>query len=82
MTRRRGVVALGAALSMAAVVAAGCGETKQAAPNLPFACETMKCVCTEADKPIWRSGKQVPVEWKLTGDAFCPKGYVLRLAGG
>ncbi len=79
MTRPRTVVV--AALSAVAVLASGCEITNKKLPNLPFACETKQCVCTEVDMPIFREAKKVPVEWRPTGDAFCPAGYVLRLAG-
>jgi len=82
MTRRRLVAPIGAGLATALALAGGCAGEKREPPNLPLACETKQCLCVEAGTPIWRPGKQVPVEWKLTGDAFCPMGYVLRLADG
>lgn len=82
MTRRRSVAPLGAALAVAVALAGACASEKSAPPNLPLACETKPCICVEGGTPVWRLGKQVPVEWKLAGDAFCPKGYDLRLAGG
>ncbi len=78
MTRPRAVIV--AALSAVAVLAGGCEITNKKLANLPFACETKQCVCTEVEIPIFREAKKVPVEWRPTGDAFCPKGYVLRLA--
>jgi hypothetical protein len=65
-----------------AVLVSACEATKDERANLPYACETKQCVCTEAEKFVLRKVKQVPVEWNLGGDAYCPKGYVLRLAGG
>ncbi len=82
MTRPRAVIVLGAALTAVAVLASGCGRKKQEKPNLPMACETKQCICTEGDKFVWQTGKEVPVEWRATGDAYCPDGYVLRLADG
>ena len=81
MTRPRAVHVLGVALLAAVLLASGCGRKKTDKPNMPFACETTQCVCTEADRFVWQAGKEVPVEWRLTGDAYCPEGYVLRLAG-
>ncbi len=82
MTRPRTAIAVGVALSSLAVLASGCGTTKGERANLPFACETRQCICAEAENLFWRAGKKVPVEWKLTGDAYCPDGYVLKLADG
>ncbi len=82
MTRPRTAIAVAVALSAAAALASGCGAKKGERPNLPLACETRQCICTEAEMFAWRTGKKVPVEWKLTGDAYCPDGYVLRLADG
>ncbi len=81
MTRRRAVIVL-AVLSAVAVLASGCGRKKEERANLPFACETTQCVCTEADRLVWQAGKEVPVQWRPTGDAYCPAGYILRLADG
>ncbi len=78
MTLPRAVVV--AALSAVAVLAVGCDTTNKKLPNLPFACETKQCVCTEVEIPIFRRVKEVPVEWRVTGEAYCPEGYVLRLA--
>ncbi len=78
MTRPRAVIV--AALSAVAVLASGCETTKKELPNLPLACETNQCVCTEVDIIVFRKVKEVPVEWRPTGDAYCPEGYVLRLA--
>ncbi len=78
MTLPRTVIV--AALSVVAVLAVGCDTTNKKLPNLPFACETKQCVCTEVDIIVFRKVKEVPVEWRPTGDAYCPEGYVLRLA--
>ncbi len=78
MTRPRTVVV--AALSAVAVLASGCETTKKKLPNLPLACETKQCVCTEVAKFVFRKDKEVPVEWRPSGDAYCPEGFVLRLA--
>ncbi len=79
MTRpRAGIV--GAALVALAAVATGCGGKKAEPAQMPFACETKQCICIEAERYAFRTGGEVPVEWRLTGDAYCPAGYVLRLA--
>ena len=69
-----------AALSAVMVLASGCDNKKEALPNLPLACETRECVCTEIEILVFRNIKEVPVEWRPTGEAFCPEGYVLRFA--
>ena len=68
-----------AALAAVMVLASGCDTQKKSLPHLPFACETRACVCTEVEILVLRKVKEVPVEWKPTGEAFCPQGYVLRL---
>ena len=68
-----------AALVALAAAAAGCGGDKSEPANMPFACETKQCICTEAERHAFRKGNEVPVEWRPTGDAFCPASYVLRL---
>ena len=62
-----------------AALAGGCEFQKKVLPNLPLACETRQCVCSEIDEPLFQIGKKVPVEWKSTGEAFCMEGYVLKL---
>jgi len=69
-----------AALSAVAALAIGCDTTRKELPNLPLACETRQCVCTEAEILVLREIKEVPVEWRSTGEAYCPAGYVLRFA--
>lgn len=81
MTRRRNVLAAGAALVAASMLAGGCGGDTKPPPNLPLACETLKCTCFDPDSPFWRKTKEVPVEWRSNGEAFCPAGFELRLAG-
>lgn len=78
MTLPRTVIV--AALSAVAVLTIGCEILNKELPNLPFACETKQCICTEVEIPIFRRAKEVPVEWRVTGEAYCPDGYVLRLA--
>ncbi len=78
MTTPRNLVV--SALSAVAVLAGGCELTNKEPPNLPLACETKQCVCTEADAPFFSPAKEVPVEWKPTGEAYCPQGYILKLA--
>ena len=69
-----------AALSAVASMAIGCDTTKKKLPNLPLACETRQCVCTEVEILVLREIKEVPVEWRPPGEAYCPVGYVLRFA--
>lgn len=69
-----------AALVALAAAAAGCAAKKTEPAKMPFACETRQCICTEAKRYAFRKGDEVPVEWRSTGEAFCPAGYVLRLA--
>ena len=78
MTTPRNLVV--AALSSVAVLAGGCDFKEKKPPNLPLACETKQCVCTEIDPSFFWAAKEVPVEWKSTGDAYCPEGYMLKLA--
>ncbi len=78
MTKPRTLVV--AALSAVAVLAGGCEFKEKTPPNLPLACETKQCVCTEIDASFFWPAKEVPVEWKPTGDAYCPEGYMLKLA--
>ena len=66
-------------LWVVAAVASSCEFKKKVPPNLPLACETRQCVCTEIDAPFFQTSKIVPVEWKSTGEAFCLEGYVLKL---
>ncbi len=80
MTRRHGVLPLGAVLAALALLAGGCGPKMAERPNLPMACETNQCICTEADKFVWQKGEKSPVLWRSTGEAYCPEGYLLRLA--
>ena len=79
MTSRRNVIAVGMVLAAVALLASGCGRKKSEPTNLPLACETTPCICTEADKYIWQKGKEVPVLWRPTGEAFCPEGYLLQV---
>ena len=74
-TRTVGVVLLWAV----AALAGGCEFKNKVPPNLPLACETRQCVCTEIDEPFFHTAKAIPVEWKSTGEAFCLEGYVLKL---
>ena len=76
---RPAVVAALSALALA-VLTIGCDTKKERLPNLPLACETKECVCTEVEILVFRKIKEVPVEWRSTGEAFCPEGYVLRFA--
>ena len=73
------IVVLSALLAGAAL-AAGCDTKIKPLPHLPLACETRNCVCTETEIIVLRPVKEVPVEWKPTGEAYCPDGYVLRLS--
>ena len=75
MTTPRAIVVV----STVAALAGGCEFTKTVPPNLPLACETRQCVCTEINAPFFQIAKEVPVEWRPTGEAFCPEGYVLKL---
>ncbi len=80
MTRTRTAIVVGAALVAVTMVAAGCGGEKGEPAKMRFACETKQCVCTEARIYVFRKSDEVPVEWRSTGDAYCPEGYVLGLA--
>jgi hypothetical protein len=68
------------AMAAAVVLAAACDVEKKPLAHLPLACETRACVCTETDIVVFTKVKTVPVEWRTTGEAYCPEGYVLRLA--
>ena len=70
----------GLALLAVTVLAAGCDTQKKPLPHLPLACETRDCVCTETEILVFRKIKEVPVQWKPTGEAYCPEGFVLRLS--
>jgi hypothetical protein len=80
MTRPRTAIVVGAALVVVTVMATGCGGDKSEPAKMRFACETKQCVCTEAKIYVFRKGNEVPVQWRSTGDAYCPEGYVLGLA--
>ena len=77
MTTTRTVVV--AILWAVSALASGCEFKNKVPPNLPLACETRQCVCTEIDAPSFQTAKEVPVEWKSSGEAFCLEGYVLKL---
>ena len=65
----------------AAATAALAGCAKQSEPfNMAYTCQTTKCIC-EAKK-VWMFSKPetVPVEWKQTGEAYCPENFVLQIA--
>ncbi len=81
MTRLPTAVVAAAAFAAVAVLAGGCVEKKTEPAKLLFACETKQCICTEAEIFVWKKSKEVPAEWRSTGEAYCPEGYVLRLAG-
>ena len=68
------------ALLATLVLATGCDTQKKSLPHLGLACETRACVCTETEILVLRKIKEVPIKWKPGGEAYCPKGYVLRLS--
>lgn len=76
MTTPRAMVVV----STVAALAGGCEFTKKVPPNLSLACETKQCVCTEINAPFFQIAKEVLVEWRPTGEAFCPEDYLLKLA--
>ena len=73
-------LALFGTLAAAVVLTAACDAEKKPLAHLPLACETRPCVCTQTELLVFTKVKTVPVEWRKTGEAYCPEGYVLRLA--
>jgi type IV pilus biogenesis protein CpaD/CtpE len=73
-------VRLGAALTVAIVLIAGCTDRRKEEPNLPLACETTECICIKDKQPVWQKNIETPVLWRQTGEAYCPEDFVLRLA--
>jgi hypothetical protein len=59
---------------------AGCGATGPDAPDLSRACQLTPCSCEDPRAAFWQEPNTVPIEWKRSGEATCPEGYVLRKA--
>lgn len=59
-------------------LAAACARPPM--PELALACQTRTCVCLPAEQSFPAREKSRDVLWHANGDAYCPEGYVLRLA--
>jgi hypothetical protein len=69
-----------AAVLILPIVVAGCSSTGSQAPepDLGRACQLLPCRCEDPETPFWKEPTTVPIEWKRSGEATCPAGYVLR----
>jgi hypothetical protein len=74
--RRWSVVVIGAAV----LVAAACGTRAPKAP-LAHVCQFCKCVCADEQALFWQLAETRPIVWLANGDASCPDGFRLGLAG-
>lgn len=62
-----------------ALLAGAC--TRSPDPQLALACQMRPCVCLSGKAGLLGPGKSTEVLFKQNGDAYCPKGYVLRTSG-
>lgn len=74
--RRIGVVLFAC---VAAFLAGAC--TRSHDPQLALACQMRPCICLSEKAGVLGPGKSTEVLFKQNGDAYCPKGYVLRTSG-
>ena len=64
----------------AVMVMQACSSTSsQEAAALSGACQIRKCACGPRGWTAFSAGGNVPVQWRRTGEAFCPDGYSLHL---
>jgi len=68
-------------LSVILTLLAACTEYEEEKANLALTCQLNKCVCAHPDRLFIEKLDPEPVLWKENGDAYCPDGLQLKLAG-
>lgn len=62
------------------VLLAACGLTLKKEPDLKLGCQTRHCTCLSKTVVPFKKRATADVQWRKNGDAYCPEGFVLRLA--
>lgn len=63
-------------LLLVLIAAAGCASDDEEA-RLAGACQMQRCACGPEGWSPFMAGGNVPVQWRKTGEAYCPEGYRL-----
>lgn len=70
------ITAPGAALA-AALTAAGCVQETETETNLALYCQIKACECRYDKVVLFEEVKPAPIQWRETGEAYCPADYTL-----
>ena len=57
-----------------------CAAADKGPGNLADACQLKPCTCVEEGGSAFFGRKTADLLWKRSGEAYCPEGFVLRLA--
>ena len=70
---------MGGSIAVLSILLAGCSGQSGTSGNLAYACQTRTCICESLTAELSRTRETTEPKWRLNGDAYCAKGFTLKL---